>query len=297
MQPLSHDTAAVSIDTASTDTASLYDETYFREHLGPLPYDRRNVSLVEFFAGIADEIIRSLRPITVFDAGCAMGFLVEALWDRGIHATGMDISSYAIANVRRDISPFCRVGSLVDPISGRYDLVTCIEVLEHLPEQEALRAMRNVASITDTILFSSTATDIAEPTHFNVHQPIWWLEHFQRLSFSPDPMYDASFVAPHAMLLRKTETRLDFSILWLYAELLRFKHAVVARNQQLQQQEIALQSSESELKKLKDNEQQVGGMARNDYAVLASECEQFNQRTVGHDFGTTAMVDGTPPDL
>ena len=33
----------------------------------------------EYFGNIADAIIRQLKPTSVLDAGCALGFLVEAL--------------------------------------------------------------------------------------------------------------------------------------------------------------------------------------------------------------------------
>ena len=127
----------------------LYDETYYRCHCGPVPYERTQAWL-GFFANIADEVIRSLQPRTVFDAGCAWGFLVEAFWDRGVEARGIDISSCAIEQVRRDVKAFCNVASLADPIEGHYNLVTCIEVLEHMPPEEADRAIHNLTQITDT---------------------------------------------------------------------------------------------------------------------------------------------------
>ena len=73
---------------------SIYDESYYRSHCGPLPYDRSEPHWGKFFGAIADELIRTFRPRRVFDAGCAHGFLVEALWDRGVEAWGRDISEF-----------------------------------------------------------------------------------------------------------------------------------------------------------------------------------------------------------
>ena len=64
---------------------SLYDETYYRCHCGHIPYERSDFWL-RFFHSIADQIVRALRPRRVLDAGCAKGFLVEALWERGVQA-------------------------------------------------------------------------------------------------------------------------------------------------------------------------------------------------------------------
>ena len=69
----------------------------------------------------------------------------------------------------------CSLGSVADPIEGRYDLVTCIEVLEHMPEAEAIRAIAAMTKATDRILFSSSPSDFNEPTHVNVHRAIYWL--------------------------------------------------------------------------------------------------------------------------
>jgi 2-polyprenyl-3-methyl-5-hydroxy-6-metoxy-1,4-benzoquinol methylase len=206
-------------------SADLFDQEYFRTGCGPLPYERATTDLLQLFVYFAEELIRLVHPKTVFDAGCAMGFLVEAFWDRGVAACGVDISPYAISHVRRDMQPHCRIASLTQSIEGRYDLVTCIEVLEHMPWDHSHAAIKNLSCITDTILFSSSPSDFAEPTHINVHQPIVWLEEFGSVGFYPDPSFDASFVTPQAMLLRRSDRPLDWDLLQLYAERLRCKIA------------------------------------------------------------------------
>src|SRR6476661_8245522 len=74
-----------------------YGRYYYRHDCG-VPYER-NDHWLDFFGKIADAIIRDLRPSSVLDAGCAMGFLVEALRARGVEAWGIDISEYAISKV------------------------------------------------------------------------------------------------------------------------------------------------------------------------------------------------------
>ncbi len=212
------------------DTSTSFDAHYYETGLG-LPY-KRDDHWLNAFGFIADEVIRSLRPRTAFDAGCAMGMLVESLWDRGVATHGIDISSYAISQVRRDIQPYCRVASLVNPIDGSYDLVICIEVLEHLQPEETEAAIANLAAAGDTILFSSSPTDLAEPTHWNVRPLINWLKLFANVGFWPDCVFDASFVAPHAILLRK-QPDLPDDILVLFGEKTRLKCALVEREQRI----------------------------------------------------------------
>ncbi len=252
-----------------------YGEEYYRCHLG-LPYSRESVHFTTFFNSIADELIRSLQPRTVLDAGCAMGLLVEAFWDRGVACRGIDISPYAIANVRRDMVPYCKVGSLAEPIEGTYDLITCIEVLEHIPEEDALKAITNMAKATNTILFSSSFTDLTEPTHVNVRQPIWWLERFSNEGFAPDLTYDACFVSQQAMLLRRRAEPLPWDVLRLFAELLRYKYAIVARDNQITAQALQVQQTSNRLEEVEN----LMAAANNPSAIRLEKPEQVDNEAV-----------------
>jgi hypothetical protein len=139
----------------------------------------------------------------VLDAGCAMGFLVEALRDRGVDAFGVDLSSYAIANTHDSVRAFCRQGSLTDEFTDRYDLIVTIEVLEHIPRHDAERAIDNICAHTDDVLFSSTPFNYQEATHVNVHPPDYWVEQFGRHGFFRDVDFDASFLTTWAIRFRK----------------------------------------------------------------------------------------------
>jgi len=214
--------------------ASQYDEAYYQSYSGcHLPYER-NTYWLQFFHATAEQIVRSLKPRTVLDAGCAKGFLVEAFWERGVQAYGIDISEYAIGEVRRDIQPYCRQASLTKPIEGRFDLVTCIEVLEHLPEEDARQAIRNLTGVTDTILFSSTPTELTEPTHVNVRPTISWLQLFAANGFAPDLVYDATFITPHAFLLRRADAPPPEDVLVVFSEVIRYRLTLADRHRQLE---------------------------------------------------------------
>lgn len=180
--------------------AASYDAYYYAHGCGE-PY-QRNASWLDFFGGVADRIIKDIQPQTVLDAGCAMGFLVESLRARGVEAFGMDLSQYAIQNVHRSIQPYCVIGSVAEPLDRRYDLIVCIEVLEHLAPREAERAVENFCQHTPNVLFSSTPIDYKEATHFNVQPPEYWAELFARQDFFRDLEFDASFLTPWAAFFR-----------------------------------------------------------------------------------------------
>jgi hypothetical protein len=178
-----------------------FDAYYFANCCG-LPY-RRDDHWLQFFGTIAERIDAGIQPRRVLDAGCALGILVETLRGRGIDAEGIDISSYAIANVHEPIRPFCRQGSIASELSGRYDLIVSIEVLEHMPPRDGEEAIANFCRHTDDVLFSSTPSDHREPSHVNVQPAEYWAEQFARHGFYRDVDFDASFITAWAVRFRR----------------------------------------------------------------------------------------------
>jgi SAM-dependent methyltransferase len=194
------------------DNQPWFDAYYFAHGCGD-PYQRNELWL-NLFRGFAEFIVRDIQPKTVLDAGCASGFLVECLRERGVEAWGLDISEYAIQNVHESIKPYCWVGSITDETSfaplpagcslpASYDLIVSVEVFEHIPLQETDLAIANLTRLSDDILFSSTPFDYKEATHFNVQPPEYWVEFFARYGYFRDVDFDASFLTPWAVRLRR----------------------------------------------------------------------------------------------
>jgi SAM-dependent methyltransferase len=181
---------------------SLYDEYYFRHGCGQ-PYERGPVWL-SLFKGFADHIVQRIAPRTVMDVGCAIGLLVEALRVQGVEAFGTDISAYAIGQVPEVLREYCWLGSAVDPFPARYDLIVCIEVLEHLPAPQGDLAIQNLCQSTDDILFSSSPLDYREATHVNVQPPEYWAERFALHGFLRDVDFEATFLTPWAARFRRS---------------------------------------------------------------------------------------------
>lgn len=188
---------------AESKADRFFDAYYYATGCGR-PY-QRDEEWLGFFDHIAAKIVSSIAPRVVLDAGCAMGFLVESLRQRGVEAYGIDLSDYAISNVDPSIQPFCRVGSVAEPFPRRYDLIVSIEVLEHMPPAEAEKAVEVFCSHTDDVIFSSTPFDYKEVTHFNVQPPEVWGELFARQGFYRDVDYDASFITPWAVRFRRKD--------------------------------------------------------------------------------------------
>jgi hypothetical protein len=190
----------------SLEAARLFDAYYYAHGCGPIPY-QHNDTWMSFFRGVSGQIVSEMLPqargASVLDAGCAWGFLVEALRERDVQAYGIDISEYAIQNVQPAIRPYCWIGSITEPFPQRYDLITCIEVLEHIPAQDARRAVENLCRHTEDILFSSSPFDYKEVTHFNVQPPEYWAELFAQQGFYRDVDFDAGFLTSWAVRYRR----------------------------------------------------------------------------------------------
>lgn len=203
------------------DPGKIFNAYYFAHGCGR-PY-QRDEEWLRFFGAIADRIVSDIQPATVLDAGCAMGFLVEALRQRGVEAWGVDIAEYAIQNVHPAIQPYCWMASVTEPLPRTYDLIVCIEVLEHLPPGETVKAVENICQHTADVLFSSTPFDYKETTHFNVQPPEVWAQLFAQHSFYRDVDFDARFITDWAVRFRQANEPLHrvvrdyerlFTLLW-----------------------------------------------------------------------------------
>ena len=84
----------------------------------------------------------------VLDVGCGGGLLSEGMARRGATVTGIDLAPGAIevaklhaleAGIPVDYR-LVPVESLADTEAGAYDLVTCLEMLEHVPDPAAILA-------------------------------------------------------------------------------------------------------------------------------------------------------------
>lgn len=233
------DPASPSPSPATQNAGKLYGRWYYDSYT--VPYDE-NEHWTRFFGTVADAIVTQLDPSTVLDAGCAKGFLVAALRERGVEAYGFDLSEHAIADAPEGAKPYVRVASLTDPIEGRYDLVTCIEVIEHLDPADATVAVANLASATDCLLLSSTPGDRDEATHVNIQPPERWSQLFAGHGMFRDFRHDASYLSPWAAVYRRAapslvDVVLDYDRAWseLRIETIEQRRALLDMQGQLEE--------------------------------------------------------------
>ena len=177
---------------------------YTTAHLGgDDDYSWENERWRDFFMSVADRAIALTNPSSVLDVGCATGMLVQAFVTHGVEAEGIDVSEYAVSHAHADVSGRLRVASATEPLDGRWDLVTCVEVLEHMSPDEAQTAIDNICGATDRVLFSSTPSDFAEATHVNVQPTADWAAWFAERGFFRRADANVSFLTPWAVLFER----------------------------------------------------------------------------------------------
>lgn len=106
----------------------------------------------------------TLKGARVLDVGCGGGLLSEALAARNADVLGIDLAEASLEIARRHAADSgttleyrcIDVAELASEKPGQFDVVTCLELLEHVPDPEALVAACAVAVRPGGTVFFST---------------------------------------------------------------------------------------------------------------------------------------------
>jgi 2-polyprenyl-6-hydroxyphenyl methylase / 3-demethylubiquinone-9 3-methyltransferase len=94
---------------------------------------------LEWIAGHA-----ALEGAKVLDVGCGGGILAEAMARRGAKVTGIDLSDKALRvaelHLQESKLDVRYEKSTVEDYAGEFDIVTCMELLEHVPDPASMVA-------------------------------------------------------------------------------------------------------------------------------------------------------------
>ena len=156
------------------------------------------------FDGIADRILNDIRPLSVLHVGCVAGSLVQRLRAHDVQAFGLVFEQYPARDIHPSMQSFCWVGSPIDALPRRYDLIVALEILQHFSPPNAEQVIANLCACTDDVLFSSIPFAAGDAPRLNTQPPEYWASQFAEHGFFRDVDFDASFFAPWAARFRRT---------------------------------------------------------------------------------------------
>ena len=106
----------------------------------------------------------SLKGKSVLDVGCGGGILAESMAQRGATVTGIDMGEAPLAVARLHLKEsgqsvdYQRITAeeMAEKSPGKYDVVTCMEMLEHVPDPAStIAACAKLAKPGGHIFFST----------------------------------------------------------------------------------------------------------------------------------------------
>lgn len=159
-------------------TPENYKDNFFNSHLaGALRSAEKIIPLVNDF----------YKPSSVIDIGCGYGAWLSVWKKNGVkNIFGVDGEYVDKKSLLINIEEF----HAFDLEKGytnasRFDLVTCLEVAEHIQAQFSGNFIRSLCSLGDLILFSAAIPGQEGTLHFNEQYPPYWISHFKKNGFVP----------------------------------------------------------------------------------------------------------------
>ena len=120
------------------------------------------------WASTVVKLAREIRAASVLDYGCGTGALIARV---KVQALELDVREFDPAVIGKDDIP-------VDPA----DLVTCIDVLEHIEPEKLEEVIAHIRSLTKKMLFAVIATRPAgkklpdgRNAHLIIENRFWWM--------------------------------------------------------------------------------------------------------------------------
>lgn len=147
-------------------------------------FDAEEQMTLDSAEDVVEILCEELQPVSVADVGCGTAVYLAAFEARVSDIQGFEWSPAAIERARIDRSRI-RQQDLREPLehSGRYDLVLCFEVAEHLPGEFARRLVENICSLGATVAFSAAQPGQGGTDHINEQPAEYWIRHFAALGY------------------------------------------------------------------------------------------------------------------
>lgn len=157
-------------------TPASYEDNFFSLHLDNSISSGREVIPV---------VLKYVQPASVIDIGCGIGTWLSAWKENGIKdVLGVDGDYVKAEELLVDKTEFVPFNLETGYKSHRkYDLVTSLEVAEHIKPPSAKIFVDSLCSLGDVILFSAAIPYQEGTLHFNEQYPGYWAKLFAENGF------------------------------------------------------------------------------------------------------------------
>lgn len=132
-------------------------------------------------------VLTFCHPVSVIDIGCGLGAWLSAWKKNGIKKVlGVDgeyVDKKKLLVDDKEFHAFDLEKGYQD--TDRFDLVTSLEVAEHLNPEFAERFIASLCSLGNLVLFSAAIPGQGGTLHVNEQYPDFWIDHFKKNGFVP----------------------------------------------------------------------------------------------------------------
>ena len=133
---------------------------------------------------IVPVIVDLLKPESVVDIGCGLGTFLHAFEKRGIKILGVD--GHWVNKDKLFIVPgLFKEADLEKPVvlDEVFDLVVCLEVVEHLSPDAADTIVESLVNAGRQIVFSAAIPNQGGQNHVNEQPTSYWQKKFEKHNF------------------------------------------------------------------------------------------------------------------
>lgn len=159
-------------------TPSKYNDAFFEGNLR---------SSLESAKNTIPEVMRFIKPSSVIDIGCGVGAWLKVWKDSGVkYVHGVDgqyVKKSELLINENEFTPFELSNGFSD--NRKYDLVSCLEVAEHIRAEFASTFVQSLCMLGDVVLFSAAIPGQGGTLHYNEKYIDYWINEFARNNYIP----------------------------------------------------------------------------------------------------------------
>ncbi|MFH1202704.1 MAG: methyltransferase domain-containing protein [Candidatus Omnitrophota bacterium] len=168
-------TAYYLLKLTGKDRNHIYDDQFFNHNL------KTNIPIAK---DLVDILYNYFHPESVVDVGCGTAEYLAEFNRLGIKIKGYEGSPAALKKAMVS-GNFIQLADLREKIKSdeRYDLALCLEVAEHIESRYSKILVDNLASLSDTIIFSAAIPGQGGHFHINEQPHEFWIGLWQERNY------------------------------------------------------------------------------------------------------------------